>query len=91
LVVDLSGGMVQIAAVDCEWGINQGQEGAVYVLCCFVSLGCFLGEGWWRWPTITEMEMLFDMGGEGVDGVWGRVAGWWSNWLCFALVFVVLT
>jgi hypothetical protein len=35
--------------------------------------------------------MLLDAGGEGVDGVWGRVAGWWSNWLCFALVFVDLT
>jgi hypothetical protein len=50
-----------------------------------------ISEGWRRGRTITEVEMLLDVGGEGVDGVWGRVAGWWSNWLRFALVFVVLT
>jgi hypothetical protein len=48
-------------------------------------------EGWRWWRTITEVGMLLDAGGEGVDGFWGRVAEWWSNWLCFTLVFVVLT
>ncbi len=43
MVVDLSGGMVQIAAVGCEQGLDRGQEGAVYVLCGFASLGCYLG------------------------------------------------
>jgi hypothetical protein len=35
--------MIQIAVVGCEQGIDQGQEGAVYVLCGFASLGCYLG------------------------------------------------
>ncbi len=43
MVVDLSGGMVQIAVVGCERGIDRGQEGAVYVLFGFTSLGCYLG------------------------------------------------
>jgi hypothetical protein len=50
-----------------------------------------ISEGWRQRRTITEVDMLLDAGGEGVDGVWGRVARWWSNWLHFALVFVVST
>ncbi len=34
-----------------------------------------ISEGWQRRQTITEVDMLLDAGGEGVDGVWGRVAG----------------
>jgi hypothetical protein len=49
-----------------------------------------ISEGWWRQQKITEVDMLLDAGGEGGDGVWGRMARWRSNWLCFALVFVVL-
>ncbi len=50
-----------------------------------------ISEGWRQRRTITEVDMLLDAGEEEVDSVWGRVAGWWSTWLCFALVFVVLT
>ena len=64
------------------------------VLCTFYAAllaWVAISEGWRQRRTITEVDMLLDVGREGVDGVWEGSAGWWSNWLCFALVFVVLT
>jgi hypothetical protein len=35
-----------------------------------------ISEGRRQRRTITEVDMLLDAGGEGVDGVWG---GWWGG------------